>query len=89
MSASGLGCRKAFVGPWWVISLLCMTGLRKQSSILVEPPFHTMKLFVVHWLRAVTIENLLMSGCGLSNKSAEDGINGSWVKFERQNPRNV
>ena len=35
MAASGLGCRKALVGTGWAISLLCMNGLRKQTSGLV------------------------------------------------------
>ena len=36
MAASGLGCRKALAGTGWALSLLlCMTGLRKQSSGLV------------------------------------------------------
>ena len=35
MAASGLDCRKALVGTGWAISLLCMNGLRKQTSGLV------------------------------------------------------
>ena len=37
MAVSGLGCRMALVGTEWLVSLLCMNGLRKQSSHLVEP----------------------------------------------------
>jgi len=46
MAASGLGCRKPLVGTGWAISLLlCMNGLREQSSDLVGPPFLTIMLF--------------------------------------------
>jgi len=37
MAVSGLGCRMALVGTGWLVSLLCMNGVRKQSSNLVEP----------------------------------------------------
>ena len=51
MAASGPDCRKVLVGTGWAISLLlCMNRLRKQSGD--------------HWLRAMTIENSLVSGCG-------------------------
>ena len=88
MAASGLGCRrKALVGTGWAISLLlCMYGIRKHTFGLVGPPFLTMSLcfsvcMVSHWLRAVYIENLLLSECGLSHESAENDCKGSWVKF--------
>jgi len=46
MATSGLSCGEAFVGICWAISLLlCMTGLRKQTSGLVESPFLSMKLY--------------------------------------------
>jgi len=46
MATSGLGYGNALVGTGWVISLLlCMTGLRKQSSGLAGTPFLTTKLF--------------------------------------------
>ena len=45
MAASGLGCRKALVSIGWVISLLCMNGLRKETPGLVGPPFLIMLLF--------------------------------------------
>ena len=89
MVAFGLGCRKALAGTEWAISLLlCINRLRKQSSGLtcMGSPFLTMPLFFSvcmggHWLRVMSIENSLMSGCGLSHNSAEDGCKGSWVKF--------
>ena len=37
MAVSGFGCRMVLVGTGWLVSLLCMNGLRKQSSHLVEP----------------------------------------------------
>ena len=43
---AGLGIRKALVGTGWVVSLLlCMTGLKKQSSHLVQPPFLALRVF--------------------------------------------
>ena len=83
----GLGYRKALMGTGWAISLLlCMNQLRKQPSGLVGPPFLTMMLFAwsawaIHWPKVMTIESSLMSGCGLSHKSAENGCKSSWVKF--------
>jgi len=42
----GLSFRKALVSTGWVVSLLlCMTGLKKQSSHLVQPPFLALKVF--------------------------------------------
>ena len=70
MTASRLGYRKALVGTGWAISLLlCMNWLSKQSCGLVWPSF-LLVCTAGHWPRAVTIENSLMSGCGLSHKSA-------------------
>ena len=46
MDVSGLSFEKTLVGTGWAISvLLCINGLRKQSSHLVGPPFLTVKLF--------------------------------------------
>jgi len=50
------------------------------------PPFLTMTVFFLvcmgsHWPRAMTNENSLMSGYGLSHQSAEYGSKGSWVMF--------
>ena len=46
MPASGLSCRKALVSTGWSISLLlCMNGLRKQTSSLVGALSLTMSLF--------------------------------------------
>ena len=62
-----------------------MNWLRKQPSGLVGPPFLTDIFF---WAaqavigQAVTIENSIMSGCGLSHESAEKCCKGSF-----QNPR--
>ena len=63
--ASGLGRRKAFVGNGRAISLFfCMIGMRKEFSGPVGPLFLTMRDFIFymggHWLRALTIENILM-----------------------------
>ena len=75
--------------PWLAISgpfftLPSHDGLRKHTSGLVGSPFLTMLLFLSvwtgsHWPRAVTIDNSLMSGCGLSHESAEDGCKGHLV----------
>ena len=49
MAATGLSCRKPLVGTGWAISLLlCMNGLRKQSSghVHVGPPLLAVKLFL-------------------------------------------
>ena len=35
---------KLLVGTRWTVSLLCMNGLRKQSSHFVGPPFLVVKL---------------------------------------------
>jgi len=37
-------------------------------------------VYMDHWPRAVTIENLFKSGCGLGHESAQDGCNGTCVK---------
>jgi len=39
-----------------------------------------------HWLRGVTMESLLTSGCGVSLKSAQDDCNGTCVKFRTWKP---
>ena len=68
--------------------LLCMNGLRKQSSGHVGPPFLAVKLFSCsyvrgnHWQRAMTIERSVDSGCGLSHKSAQDGCNAICMRLE-------
>jgi len=64
MAASRFCCRKALVGPGWAISLLlCTNWFRKQISGLVGPPIRFFSVCVDgHWPRAMTIENLLMSG---------------------------
>ena len=44
IAVSGLGFRKALVGTGWAVSfLLCMTGIRKQSSHFVRPLFLELK----------------------------------------------
>ena len=46
MATSGLSCRRLLVGAGWAISLLlCMNGLRNQSSVYVGTPFLAVKLF--------------------------------------------
>ena len=82
IAASGLDYRKALVGTGWAISLHCLNQLRKAvlwscgASVLSNDNFFSV-CTGGHWLRAMTIENLLMSGCGLSHKSAEGGYKGS------------
>ena len=83
------GCRRALVDTGRVIFLLlCMNWLRKQTSALWGLRFWQCHFFLGgHWLRAVTIENSLMSGCGLSHESAEGGCKGNWVKFWASKPK--
>ena len=84
MATSGLGCRKAMGGIGWAISLLlCMNWLRKQHSGLVGPPFLTVTFLLVCNWPSRDYENSLMSGCGLSHESPENGCKGSWVKFSK------
>jgi len=66
MAMSGLGFRKVLVGNGWAVSLLlCMIELRKLFSHIVGPPILALKAFCTDcWLRVLTIETLLMSGCG-------------------------
>jgi len=84
---------RPWLAPGGQISLLlCMNGLRKQSSGLVWPSFLTAQNFFLvcmgdHWPRAVTIENSLMSGCCLSHESAKNGCKGSWVKCWASKPK--
>ena len=88
MAASGLSCRKPLVGTKWASSLLlCTNGPRKLPSGHVAPLFMAVKLFScsIGVTRAVTIESLLDSGCGLSHISTRDGCNGSCVKLEDSN----
>jgi len=78
----------ALVGPY--LSSFAWLALEKSSG-LVAPPFLRMKLlFLVcmgsHWLRAMTIENSLMNGCGLNHESAARAVGWS---FESQNPREL
>jgi len=48
ITISGFGFRKVLVGTMWIVSLLlCMTGLRKQSSQLVGTLFLALKVFHV------------------------------------------
>ena len=77
---SRLGCRKTWVGCSF---LLHMTGLKRTvfwpcgASISDNEAF--ISVCMGHWLTAVSIENSLMNGCGLSHESAEDDCKGSWV----------
>ena len=51
MTAGVIGFKKALVGTARAISfLLCMIGLSKQSSYLVQPPFLALKVFHHQWL---------------------------------------
>jgi len=64
-----------------------MNGLRKQSSGHV---WHQFSVFTgSHWLRAVTIENSLMSRYDFSYKSAGNGCRAVESSFEPQNPREL
>ena len=84
---------QSWLAPGGQISLLlCITGLRKQSSGLVWPSFLTAQNFFLvcmgdHWPRAGTIENSLMSGCCLSHESAENGYKSRWVKCWASKPK--
>ena len=66
MAASGLSCRKLLVSTGWAISislLLCMNGLRKQSSGLVGPPFPAVKIFSRSVGATVGQEPWLLQAC--------------------------
>ena len=64
---------------------------RSQFSMPIHAKERNAALFLVclgsHWPRAMNINNLLMSECGLSHKSAEDGCKGRWVKFRASKPK--
>ena len=77
-----VSCRKVLLTmgrPF--ISLLCMNGFRKVFWLCGASISGNEALFWSARLRAVTMENLLISGCGLSHESVEDGCKASWVKF--------
>jgi len=67
MDMPGLSCKMALVG--WLVGWEChFSPLCKWGAKIVLSPFLTMKLFSVRTgnqqTRAVTIESMLMSGCG-------------------------
>ena len=93
MAISGHSFRNTLVGSGWATAfLLCMNGLRKQSSCPVWHPFPTEKhLIIPVWacscrLSAVTIASSLMGECGLSHKCVEDGCKSACVEFGAENP---
>jgi len=69
MAMSELDCRKALVGTGLAITLLLSAnGLRKHSFGLAGILFLVLKFFSVYscclWLRVITIESSIISGCG-------------------------
>ena len=72
---------------WWAISLLLLhewgqkTNFWPCEASISDDVTFFLVCMGSHWLRAVTIENLLMSRCGLSHESAENGYKSSWGKF--------
>jgi len=57
-----------------------------EPTYLVGPPFPAVKFFFPVWLngyqlRAVTMANSLMGGCGLSHERIEDGCKGTCARF--------
>jgi len=83
MAISGLWFGNALVGSEWAIAvLLCMNGLRKQSSHPARRPFPAGKhLSQSGRVVAVTIASLLMGGRGLSHECVEDGCKSTCVEF--------
>jgi len=81
MAVSRLSCRMAFISTGYIelaISLLlCTNGLRKQFSHIVGPPFLAMNSVWVGscYLKAVTSESSLLSGCSYSHECVQDGCN--------------
>ena len=89
MAPSGLSYRKPLISTGWAISLLlCINGLREQSSGHVGPPFQPVFSLCTgdHWPRALTIASSLHSGCGLSHECAQDDLNDTCVKLEASKP---
>ena len=87
MVAVAAGCRKALVNAGWATVLLsCTNGPRKHSLHLVGSPFLTFRQLSVRrsalsvW-RALTIECLLMSGCGQGHELVKDMWKELWLKF--------
>ena len=86
MAASGLGF------GWHWVGQHCQNGGPTRPEVMpIHAQDRNVALFSVctgiHWLRAMNINNSLMSGCGLSHESAEDGCKGSWVKFRASKPK--
>jgi len=80
MAVSGLRLRNTLVGSERATAvLLCMIGLRKQSSYPAWCPFPVWAS--VCRLSAMTIASLLMGGSGLSHGCVEDGCMSTCVKF--------
>jgi len=89
MAISELRFRNAFVGSGWATAvLLCMNGLRKQSSCPAWCPIPAGEAFIPVWtsgcwLSAMTIASSLMGGCGLSHEHVhiEDGCKSTCMTF--------
>ena len=84
MAAVAAGSRKALVNARWAIVLLsCTNGPRKHSFCLVGAPFLTFYQSggALSGQRALTIERLLMSGCGQGHELVKDMWKELWLKF--------
>ena len=69
MVAVAVSCRKGLINARWAI--LAQTGLKKRSLHLVGVPFLTFQpKGDLSGQRALTIECLLMGGCGQSHELA-------------------
>jgi len=77
--------------PWLALGGLYLSFFTQMGlavSVLAKRGLHfCQSMQVVICRELVTIESLLMSGCGLSHESEQDGGKSSWVKFWASKPR--
>ena len=87
MPAVAAGCRKALANARWAIVLLSCTNGPRPPFHLVGAPFLSDILGsfqsggVLSGWRALTIERLLMSGCGQGHELVKDMWKKLWLKF--------
>jgi len=68
-NASELGCRQSLIDPGWAfLSTFAQMGL--ENGLLARASISSNEaLFLVdHWLRTMTIESSLISGCSLESQ---------------------
>ena len=86
MIVSGLHFGNALVGSEWATAvLLCINGLRKQSSYPVRHPFLVGSIYL-SLAEQLPDEfrdyfQLVKGGCGLSHEHVEDGCKSTCVEF--------